>query len=153
MRHFKVHVPITLVDGEELLDLHLQRPRPAVSGPPGNTTAVTHGASAESQIRPAARSQKRRLLRQIGLAASDPMESAGRCSDNWARAQAKVELCDRYFAERGFLDADGEPVAGTKVYFVAVNSARLALVRLREHLEARHASPLPALGDEGSAQR
>jgi hypothetical protein len=115
----------------------------------GNQNAVTHGASAESRIRPAARSQKRRLLRQIGLAASD-LDGIGRALlDNWARAQAKVELCDRYFAERGFLDEGGEPVPATKVYFVAVNSARLALVRLQEHLKARHTSPLPALEGEG----
>jgi hypothetical protein len=36
--------------------------------------------------------------------------------------------------ERGFLDAAGEPVPATKVYFVAVNSARLALVRLAERV-------------------
>lgn len=114
---------------------------------------MTHGASAESRIRPVARSQKRRLLRQIGLAASD-LDGVGRALlDNWARCQAKVELCDRYFAEHGFLDEGGEPRAAVRVYFVAANSARLALVRLNEHLKARHHSPLPALEGEGRRLR
>ena len=97
----------------------------------------THGARSEARIRPAARTQKRRLLRQIGLAASE-LDGVGRALlDNWARAQAKVELLDRYFAARGFLDEAGEPVAATRLYFVAVNSARLAIVRLSEHLRER----------------
>jgi len=114
---------------------------------------VRHGVQSESRIRPVARSQKRRLLRQIGLSSSD-LDGVGRALlDNWARAQAKVELCDRHFEIRGFLDAAGEPVAATKVYFVAVNSARLALVRLREHLRAQETSPLPILEGEGRRLR
>lgn len=44
---------------------------------PGNLNAVTHGASSDAQIRPVVRSQKRRLLRQIGLSASD-LDGVGR---------------------------------------------------------------------------
>jgi hypothetical protein len=102
---------------------------------PGNQLAVTHGAHSEAQIAPVARAQKRRLLRQIGLRASDLGGIGKALLDNWARAQSKVELLDRHFAECGFLDAAGEPVAASKVYFVAVNSARLAAVRLDAHLK------------------
>lgn len=120
---------------------------------PGNTNAVSNGASSEARIRPVARSQKRRLLRQIGLSSAD-LDGIGKALlDNWARAQAKVDLCDRYFAEHGFLDPDGEPKAPSKVYFTAINSSRLALQRLREHLREQDVSPLPALGDEGRRLR
>ena len=89
---------------------------------PGNTVSVKHGHDSEARIKPVARTQKRRLLRQIGLAASD-LDGIGRALlDNWARAQAKVELLDRWFEANGFLDPDGEPVPATKVYFTAVNS-------------------------------
>jgi hypothetical protein len=102
----------------------------------------THGARSEARIRPAARTQKARLLRQIGLAASD-LDGVGRALlDNWARAQAKVELLDRYFAARGFLGEAGDPQPATKLYFVAVNSARLAIVRLSDHLRERYGSEL-----------
>lgn len=120
---------------------------------PGNVNAVKSGERSETRIRPVARTQKRRLLRQIGLAASD-LDGIGRAYlDNWARAQAKVELMDRFFLANGFLDHAGEPVPATKVYFTAVNSARLALQRLRDHLTAKDISPLPALEGEGRRLR
>ena len=118
---------------------------------PGNFNASTHGGRTDARIKPIARTQKRRLLRQIGLAASD-LDGVGRALlDNWARCQAKVELLDRHFESRGFLDSDGEPVPAAKVYFTATNSARLALDRLNEHLKTRNHSPLPAL--EGGRRR
>jgi hypothetical protein len=67
--------------------------------------------------------------------------------DNWARAQAKVDLLDRHFAERGFLDQAGEPVSATRLYFTALNSARLALVRLNEHMRERTRTPGAALAE------
>ena len=104
---------------------------------PGNTLAVKHGAHSEAQIRPIARAQKRRLLRQIGLRAND-LDGVGQALlDNWARAQSKAELLDRHFAERGFLNPDGEPSGAAKVYFVALNSARLAVARFSDHMQAR----------------
>ncbi len=119
----------------------------------GNTNRTSHGARSATRIRPAARTQKRRLLRQIGLSSSD-LDGIGKALlDNWARAQAKVDLLDRHFESVGFLDAKGEPVGATKIYFVAVNSARLALSRLREHLHAEEHSPLPALEGEGRRLR
>jgi len=104
---------------------------------PGNVLALVHGAHSEAQIRPIARAQKRRLLRQIGLRAND-LDGVGRALlDNYARAQGKVELLDRHFAERGFLNPDGEPSGAAKTYFVAINSARLAVARFSDHLRAR----------------
>jgi len=57
--------------------------------------------------------------------------------DNWSRAQAKTQLLDDYFDARGFLDDEGEPRGPAKLYFTAINSARLAATRLSEHLKAR----------------
>jgi hypothetical protein len=99
--------------------------------------ALKHGAHSARQISPRAARQKRRLLRQIGLRAGD-LDSVGRgYLDCWARAQAKVELLDDWFAEHGFLDEGGEPVGGARIYFTAVNSARLSLDRFERHLRAR----------------
>ncbi len=86
---------------------------------------------------PSARAQKRRLLRQLGLKASD-MDGVGLALlDNWSRAQAKISLLDQYFDVKGFLDEEGAPNAAAKVYFTALNSARLAATRLSEHLRVR----------------
>jgi hypothetical protein len=113
---------------------------------PGHELSLKHGANSEGRIRPAARAQRRRFLRQTGLRASD-LEGLGLALlDNWARAQAKVVLLDAYFDRAGFLDAEGEPVPATRIYFTALNTARLALVRLNEHLKAR-APDEPSLAD------
>ena len=112
----------------------------------GNLNAVSHGAHSPAQTRPVARSQKRRLLRQIGLKANDFDGVGAALLDNWARSQAKVQLLDAHFAEHGFLDEKGVPREATRVYFTAVNSARLAVVRLDEHLKAR-GTRAPSLGD------
>jgi hypothetical protein len=57
--------------------------------------------------------------------------------DNWSRAQAKVNLLDQFFELRGFLDEEGEVRGPVRVYFTAINSARLAATRLSEHLKGR----------------
>ena len=90
-----------------------------------------------AQIAPVARAQRRRFLRHAGLRAADLDGLGLALLDNWSRAQAKVELLDRYFAAAGFLDASGEPRPAAKVYFADLNSARLAADRLAEHLKAR----------------
>ncbi|MBA2361427.1 MAG: hypothetical protein H0V79_10950 [Actinobacteria bacterium] len=113
----------------------------------GNRNALVHGGESVAQIRPAARAQKRRFLRQVGLKASDLDGVALALLDNWSRAQAKVALLDAYFDEHGLLDASGEPRPAAKIYFTALNCARLAAVRLREHLRDRHADPVAALQD------
>jgi hypothetical protein len=105
----------------------------------GNTVAETHGASSERRVSRGATAQKRRLLRQNGLRASD-LDGLGLAHlDLAARALAKVEILDEYWADpaHGFIDARGEPHPAAKVYFAAINSARLALARLEAHLRAR----------------
>jgi hypothetical protein len=74
-----------------------------------NAAALRHGSHSPAQIGPVARAQRRRFLRQAGLRAADLDGLGLALLDNWARAQAKVELLDRYFAAAGFLDAAGEP--------------------------------------------
>jgi hypothetical protein len=106
---------------------------------PGNTAAETHGAQSERRVSGRATAQKRRLLRQNGLRASD-LDGLGLAHlDLAARAVAKVEILDEYSADpaHGFIDAKGEPHPAAKVYFAAINSARLALARLEAHLRAR----------------
>ncbi len=120
---------------------------------PGNRNAITHGASSEARIRPVARTQKRRLLRQIGLSASD-LDGIGRALlDNWASARRRSSCSTGTSPSTGSSTRAGEPVPATKLYFVAVNSARLALSRLHEHLIAKDTSPLPALEGEGRRLR
>jgi len=87
---------------------------------PGNLNALRHGGSSVAQIRPAARAQKRRFLRQVGLKASDLDGVALALLDNWARAQAKVQLLDAHFDEHGLLDEAGEPRPAAKIYFTAL---------------------------------
>jgi hypothetical protein len=128
----------------------------AVYGKVESLHSRRHGAYSERQIRPRASRQKRRILRQIGLRAGD-LDSVGRAYlDQWARAQAKVELLDEWFAEHGFLDDKGEPVGGAKVYFVALNAARLNLARFEEHLRsgrAERGDALAALLEQGRRVR
>jgi len=81
----------------------------------------------------------------MGLRAAD-LDSVGRgYLDLWARSAAKVELMDAWFAEHGFLRADGEPAGAAKVYFVALNVARLNLDRLEQHVRERQRDPLADL--------
>ncbi len=109
--------------------------RPAPPFAEGNEAAVTHGAYS-ARIAPAARAQKRRFLARNGLRTSDLDGIGLALLDNWARAQAKVELLDAHFAEVGLLDGRGKPRAATAFYVSLLNSARLAVVRLSEHLRA-----------------
>lgn len=104
---------------------------------PGNVVALKHGARSEPTVNRVATTQKRRLLRRIGLRAGDLDGIALGYLDSWARAQAKVELLDEWFAAHGFLAGDGNPSGGVRVYFTAVNSSRLSLQRLAGHLNAR----------------
>ncbi len=104
---------------------------------PGNVLALKHGATSESQIGPLAANQKRRLLRQIGLRASD-LDSLGRALlTNWARAASALALMDAYAAEHGWLDAKGNPRGFAKLYVSLLNSERLAIGKLEAHLRAR----------------
>lgn len=101
------------------------------------SASVTHGAESPARIVRVARTQKRRWMSRSGMRARDLDGVSGALLDNWSRAQAKVELLDQYFAAVGLLDDGGEPRAATRIYFTALNSARLAAVRLAEHLKTQ----------------
>jgi len=75
-------------------------------------------------------------MRQLGMKIGDLDGVANGLLDNWSRAQAKVTIMDEHFAAHGFIK-DGEPVPVTKIYFVALNSARLALTRFGEYMKTR----------------
>lgn len=113
-----------------------------VGGQPGNRNNGRSLAFSEPTVTRTATVQKRRLLRQIGLRAAD-LDGLGLAYlDSWARAQAKVELLDRYWAERGFIDAEtGTPPPAAAFYFAALNSARLSLAKLADYLKARGKAP------------
>lgn len=111
--------------------------------PAGNANALTHGGYSERTLRPVATTQKRRLLRQIGLRAGDLDGVALGLLDGYARAQSKVELYDRWAAEHGYLNERGESPPWVREYFAALNSARLSLKALAEHLKRRQLGPDP----------
>jgi hypothetical protein len=76
---------------------------------PGNQNAVKHGFSSEARIRPVARTQKRRLLRQIGLAASD-LDGLGRALlDNCHVRRLGCLQRPRLAARRGSRPSVGGP--------------------------------------------
>jgi hypothetical protein len=103
--------------------------------------ALEHGGHSTARIRPLARAQRQRLLRLLGCRAAD-LDPIGRgLLGNWARAAAVLSLLDRYAAQHGFLDEDGEPRPFTRIYFTALNSERLAISRLADHLKARGTEP------------
>jgi hypothetical protein len=108
--------------------------KPVAGAEPGNTRALTHGARSERTVKVAATAQKRRLLRQIGLRQADLTGVGLAYLDNWARAQAKVELLDADYERRGFLDRRGKPRASVAVYFTALNSARRAAAEFAKYL-------------------
>lgn len=110
-------------------------------GPRGNLSAIRHGAHSERTVGRTAAVQKRRLLRRIGLRASDLDGIGLGYLDAWARAQSKVELMDAWTAQHGWLSEDGAPPPFVAVYFAAVNSSRLALDRFSDHLRARKIRP------------
>lgn len=119
----------------------------------GNQLAVTHGATSERHVRPLARNHRRRLLRQIGLRGSD-LDGLGRAYlDNYCRAAAKIELIDRYLADRGLLDGDGNVPGCMKLYVSLLNSCRLALSKLEDHLRHRGDEPSIVAVLQGNARR
>jgi hypothetical protein len=102
--------------------------------PPAGTT---HGATSSVQIARRAGVERRRILRQIGLRQSD-LSSVGRALLlNWSRAAAALSQLDAYAAEHGWLKPDGEPRGFAKLYVAVLNSERLALRSLEEHIRQR----------------
>jgi hypothetical protein len=82
--------------------------------------------------------QRRRLLRNLGIRAQD-LDAVGRALIlNWSRAAGALALLDAYANDAGgWLDENGEPRAFTRVYVSLLNAERLAALRLADHLRAR----------------
>ena len=114
---------------------------------------TTHGGRSEPRVKAVATIQKRRLLRQIGLRLGDLDAVAFGYLDLWARAQSKVELYDGWAAEHGYLTAAGESPSWVREYFAAINSARLALAKLADHLKQRGGEPSMVMLLQGEARR
>ncbi|MGH2964236.1 MAG: hypothetical protein ACRDMH_02480 [Solirubrobacterales bacterium] len=112
--------------------------KPVAGAEPGNTRAAKHLAHSEPAVRRVATVQKRRLLRQIGLRQADLGGVGLAYLDNWARAQAKVELMDSWAEEHdGWLDGEGNLRPFASFYFTALNTARRALDQFAGHLTAQ----------------
>jgi hypothetical protein len=108
--------------------------------------ARKHGAQSGQIVRRAT-VEKRRLLRQIGLRQQD-LESLGRALlQNWARAAAALALMDGYAEREGWLDEHGHPRGFARLYVSLLNSERLALRALGDHLRAAEGDPWVRLAD------
>jgi len=111
----------------------------------GNTLSLRHGATSERQIGRRAVVEKRRLLRQLGLRQGD-LGSVGRALLlNWSRAAGALHLMDAYAEREGWLDGDGNPRGFARLYVSMLNTERLALKALSEHLRTREADPFDTL--------
>ena len=54
--------------------------------------------------------------------------------DGWARAHAVVTILTEHYTEHGLFRADGEVDPSLRTFFTGINSCRLQLQRLAEHL-------------------
>jgi hypothetical protein len=109
----------------------------------------THGATSERQIRPRAANHRRRVLRQLRLRAGD-LDAVGLAYlDSYVRLIAKVDLVDTFLDENPMIRADGSLQPCMALYVSLVNSSRLALVRLEDHLRGRQLGPDPLVLLEG----
>jgi hypothetical protein len=107
----------------------------------GNEVALRHGARSERQIGPRATREKRRILRQIGLRLSE-LDGVGEALvHNWARASAALALMDEFAAEKGWLTPSGQPKGFARLYVSMLNSERLALKAMQEHIRVRMRDP------------
>lgn len=117
----------------------------------GNTNAKRHGlyavATKSGQIGPRAANQKRRILRQIGTRRADLDPAARGYLDLLARLLAKIEIADEFIEREGMIQPDGEVQPVLRLYVSLVNSARLTLGRLEEHLRKRSRPLGAALAD------
>jgi hypothetical protein len=120
---------------------------------PGNVLALRHGAQSERQIGPRATREKRRILRQIGVRLSE-LDGVGKALvHNWSRAAAALALMDEYAAENGWLTPSGQPKGFARLYVSMLNSERLALKAMQEHLRIRQSDPSAALADYLASKR
>ena len=55
--------------------------------------------------------------------------------DGWARSHAVVTILTEHYTQNGLFRADGEVDPSLRTFFTGINSSRLQLQRLAEHLE------------------
>jgi len=115
---------------------------------------MSHGARSPAAVATVALTQRRRLLRNLGMRARD-LDAIGRALlVNWSRAAGALALLDDHADTAGWLDEDGEPRGFTRLYIGLLNAERLAALRLADHLRVRDpGQPLAPLADEGRRAR
>lgn len=89
---------------------------------PGNGNALVHGARSAAQIKPKARANRRRVLRNLGLRAGDLDGLALEYLRLWATGQAQLDLRESGGVDHG------------KDYWVAYNGTRRALEKFERRL-------------------
>jgi len=105
----------------------------------GNEQAATHGMTPgtqvmERRVAPVAVNHRRAVLRQLKMSPKD-LDPIGRgYLDQYCRVTSKVALIDKWIEQHGMIGADGEPAAALRLYASLVNSARMALAKLEQHL-------------------
>src|SRR3954453_6445557 len=88
---------------------------------PGNEAHLVHGATSERHIRPLAANQKRRVLRQMRLRASD-LNPVGRALlEHYVRLTTKLVLIDDWIERNGLLREDGSPQPCMGLYATLTN--------------------------------
>jgi hypothetical protein len=97
--------------------------------------ATRHGGRSESQISASARAHKRRLMRQMNLRIRDLDGISLALVDGWARAHAVVTILTEHYTQNGLFRPDDEVDPSLRTFFTGINSSRLQLQRLAEHLE------------------
>ena len=116
------------------------------SAPAKRQAPAFHGLTSERKFRPVAKNQKRTLLRKLGVRGGDLDAVAAVYVDVLARALAKIQLLDEYYAVHGIVRADGQGEPTLPIYGSMLNQARLTAWKLAEHM-AREGQQGPSLED------
>ena len=95
---------------------------------------TAHGTRSEVLVRDAARAQKRRILRRLGVRASELDAVSVVFVDVLARSLALAGMLDRFYIGRGVVREDGQGEPTLSVYLSALNQARLTAAKLAEHM-------------------
>ena len=73
-------------------------------------------------------------MRQTGLKIGDLDGIALAFVDGWARSHAVVTILTEHYTQHGLFRADGDVDPSLRTFFTGINSCRLQLQRLAEHL-------------------
>lgn len=119
----------------------------------GNVRSLRHGVHSERRIGPRAARQKRAFLRRSGLRLRDLDPVARGLVDLYSRSLAKTQTLDAFFEENGILDEKGRPRPPAQIYFTSINTTRLCLCRLEEHLRKTGIEPSMVASLQAEARR